>query len=75
MTHHTCIIDCSLNTDKIDDLQAHTHEDYFSQTSMLSMTSDDVIMKLLLLLSDCLNILKVYQIIMRLAESQKLDSV
>ena len=75
MTHHTYIINCSLNADKTNNLQAHTHKDYFAQTSMLLMTSDGATVKLLLLLSDCLNILKMYQIIVRLAESQNLDSV
>ena len=75
VTHHTFIIDCPLNTDKIDDLQVHTHEDYFSQILMSLITSDNVIIKLLLLLSDCLNILEVYQIIMRLTKSHKLSSV
>ena len=75
VTYYTYMIDCPLNTDKIDDLQAHTHKDYFSQALMLSMTSDYITVKLLLLLSDCLNILKVYQIIIRLAESQKLSPV
>ena len=75
VTHYTCMIDCSLNTDKIDDLQAHTHKNYFSQTSMSSMTLSDTTIKLLLLLSNCLNILKVYQIIIRFAESQKLSLV
>ena len=75
MTHHTCIIEFSLNTDKIDDLQAHTCEDYFSQTLMLLITSENVTVKLLLLLSNYLSILKVHQIIIRLAKSQKLDLV
>ena len=75
MTYYAYIINCSLNADKINNLQAYTYEDYFSQALMLLMTSDDIIVKLLLLLSDCLNILKVYYIIMRLTESQKLDLV